>query len=163
MEARWLLYMPLESSQTHARGTLKHPHGYAENSPAAAKKLTPTVLIVDAEALLRWSLAETLRDAGFQVVEAGDGASAIRAFSSGGVPTDAVILDPYLPDSGDLRLLTALRDFSPTTPVILMTAYGSSALQAEACGQGAFMVLDKPFEMSAVSPILEHALHAVAS
>jgi len=41
-----------------------------------------------------------------------------------------------------------------------MTAYGSPELQQEACGRGAFMVLDKPFEMSAVSPILEHALHA---
>ncbi|HUC76383.1 MAG TPA: response regulator [Vicinamibacterales bacterium] len=151
--------MRLESSQADALTTLEH----AENSPASAKKHTPTILIVDGEALLRWSLAETLRDAGFQIVEAGDGATAIRAFSSGVVPTDAVLLDLHLPDSGDLRLLTALRAQSPTTPVILMTAYGSPELQQEACGRGAFMVLDKPFEMSAVSPILEHALHAAAS
>ena len=152
--------MWLESSQADALGTLTHCGGYAENSPAFAKKVAPTVLIVDDEALLRWSLAETLRDAGFQVVEAGDGASAMRAFSSGGVPTDAVLLDLHLPDSGDLRLFTAIHAHSPATPVILMTAYGTAELQEEACGRGAFMVLDKPFEMSAISPILEQALHA---
>jgi DNA-binding NtrC family response regulator len=155
--------MWLESSQADALTMLKQPAARAENSPVLGKNHAPTVLIVDGEALLRWSLAETLRDAGFQIVEAGDGASAMRAFSSGVIPTDAVLLDLHLPDSGDLRLLTAIRAQSPTTPVILMTAYGSSEVQAEACGRGAFMVLDKPFEMSAISPILEHALHAVAS
>ena len=128
----------------------------AENCAESAKKSpSPTVLVVDAEPLVCWSVAEVLGERGYEVTEAHDAASAMRAFSH---PTDVVLLDVGSTDSGDLRVLSAIHQLSPATPVILMTAYGSPDLLAEARRLGAFTVIDKPFEMSALAPIVAHAL-----
>jgi DNA-binding NtrC family response regulator len=129
------------------------PHA-AEKSPAAR------VLVVDDESLVRWSLAETLGASGYEVSEAKDGASAIRAFASLRGGTDAVLLDLRLPDVDDLRILAAMRQLSPKVPVIVMTAFGTPELLNEALRLGAFAVIDKPFDMSAVSPLIERALTA---
>ena len=116
------------------------------------------VLVVDDESLVRWSLAETLGASGYAVTEARDGASAIRAFASPRGGTDVVLLDLRLPDSGDLRVLAAMRQLSPEVPVIVMTAFGTPDLLNEALRLGAFAVIDKPFDMSAISPLIERAL-----
>jgi DNA-binding NtrC family response regulator len=71
-----------------------------------------------------------------------------------------VLLDLRLPDSGDLRILAAMRQLSPEVPVILMTAFGTPDLLDDALRLGAFAVIDKPFDMSAISPLIERALAA---
>jgi DNA-binding NtrC family response regulator len=112
------------------------------------------VLVVDDESLLRWSLAETLGASGYEVTEAIDGASAIRAMAS----ADVVLLDLHLPDSSDLRVLAAMRQLSPKIPIILMTAFATPEVLNESVRLGAFAVLDKPFDMSDVSPLVGRAL-----
>lgn len=121
------------------------------------KSARPRVLVVDDEALVRWSVAETLAAQGYEVTEAGDAASAIRTFSAP-VVTDVVLLDLRLPDSDDLRVLSMMRRLSPATPVILMTAYGSPEILAEARRIGAFSVVNKPFDMRDLGPLVERAL-----
>lgn len=123
------------------------------------KPARPRVLVVDDEALVRWSVAETLAAQGYDVAEAGDAASAIRTFSEP-VAADVVLLDLRLPDSDDLRVLSMMRRLSPATPVILMTAYGSPEILAEARRLGAFSVVNKPFEMHELAPLVERALSA---
>jgi len=119
---------------------------------------SPTVLVVDDEPLIRWSVAETLADSGYRVKEAGDARSALQAIAVPGAETDAVLLDLWLPDSQNLTVLSAIRGLSPTTPVILMTAHGTDDLCAEARARGAFMTLDKPFDMSVLPPLVEAAV-----
>jgi DNA-binding NtrC family response regulator len=51
-----------------------------------------------------------------------------------------------------------MRRLSPTTPIILMTAYGSEALNAEARNRGAYAVIDKPFYMGALPQLVKNAL-----
>jgi DNA-binding NtrC family response regulator len=48
----------------------------------------------------------------------------------------------------------------PSTPVIVMTAFGSPESLRAVRQLGAFAVLDKPFEMDALVPLIEHALEA---
>ena len=127
-------------------------------TPRAGNSHQPCVLIVDDESLVRWSLAETLGARGYRVAEARDAASALSAVQSAPRGFGVVLLDLYLPDAHDLRVLKALRQMLPETPVILMTAYGSRELTAEARRFGAFTVLDKPFEMADLPPIIERAL-----
>ncbi len=127
--------------------------------PRSAKESPPVrVLVVDDEPLVRWSVSETLGEQGYQVIEAGDAASAIRAFSTPAGVVDVVLLDLRLPDSDDLRVLSAMRRLAPATPVILMTAYGNPELIEQARRLGAFAIVDKPFEMDALPPLVEHAL-----
>lgn len=115
------------------------------------------VLVVDDEALIRWSLVQTLCDAGHQTAEADDAVSALRAVLSAPVPFDVVLLDLRLPDSKDLELLSAMRRLTPSTKVILMTAYGTPELVQGAIDLGAVQVVGKPLEMGDVSALVVHA------
>ena len=150
-------------AQSPQSGAKSHPGETPrpEDFPRPAKKSAPTqVLVVDDEALVRWSVAETLGAQGYRVTEAGDGASAIRVFSNPLGETDLVLLDLQLPDSNDLRVLSAMRRLSTSTPVILMTAYGTPELLNEAHRIGAFGIVNKPFEMSDLAPLVKRALAA---
>ena len=118
----------------------------------------PKVLVVDDEPLVRWSVAATLEDSGYRVMQAGDALSALEAFNGKGGAADVVLLDLRLPDSSDLGILSMMRRLSPTTPIILMTAYGSDALRAEARARGAYAVIDKPFDMATLPPLVSTAM-----
>ena len=121
------------------------------------KSRPPRVLVVDDEALLRWSVAETLGDRGWQATEAADAQSAMGAFPDIAAASGLVFLDLRLPDSDDLHVLAAMRRLSPQTPVILMTAHGTADLADAARALGAFAVLDKPFDMAELGPLADRA------
>ncbi len=112
------------------------------------------VLVVDDELLIRWSISETLARAGHTVIEADDGAGAIRALAE---PVDAVVLDYRLPDSNDLSLLANVRRLAPLSAVILMTAHGTPEVKQGALRLGAYRVMDKPFEMKDLEALLVEA------
>jgi two-component system NtrC family response regulator len=112
------------------------------------------VLVVDDEPLIRWSLAQTLTDRGYVVVETEDAASTRAALKDG---FDVVLLDYRLPDSNDLSLLESIRDRVPHAPVILMTAYGAPEVVRGALDLGAYRVISKPFDMSAVADLVAQA------
>jgi len=115
------------------------------------------VLIVEDERLIRWSIAETLEHAGHVVIEAEDGASAIRSLTNLGEPFNAVVLDYRLPDSNDLALLAHVRRLSPRSAVILMTAFGTPEITRDALDLGVYQVLNKPFDMHDLKSLLVQA------
>lgn len=123
----------------------------AKNSPLLR------VLVVEDEGLIRWSIAQTLSNAGHTVIEADSGAAAIQALTNGHGPFDAVVLDYRLPDSNDLRLLASVRRLAPASPVILMTADGGPEVARGALNLGAYTVMNKPFEMQELEAFLVQA------
>ena len=127
------------------------------NITRAAKKPAPTVLVVDDEALIRWTLAETLGERGYSVTEAGDGRTALAAIEIATEPFDVVLLDYRLPDSADLRLLEKIRRLAPTSQVIMITAHHSPELFRGAAALGAFRVISKPFEVETVAALVNEA------
>ena len=127
----------------------------AEHSPPLR------VLVVDDEPLIRWALVETLTDAGHEATEAGDAKAAIEALYTARTPFDVVLLDLRLPDASGLAVLVQIRRQSPETQVILMTAYGTSEVVADALDLGAFRVVPKPLEMSDLSNLVIEA-HAAS-
>ena len=122
------------------------------------KKSATRVLVVDDEALVRWSIAETLGANGCDIVEASDAQSAYAAILDRAHQPDAVLLDLKLPDSADLSLLAAVRHLLPAVPVILMTAFGTVELVEEARRLGVFTVLDKPFDLDELGRLVELAV-----
>jgi DNA-binding NtrC family response regulator len=114
------------------------------------------VLIVDDEALIRWSLSETLQDAGHAVIEAANAAEAVKYLSEGLDP-DVIFLDYRLLDSQELTLLEIIRWAVPNSPVVMMTAYANPEVIAGAERLGAFRVVSKPFEMAEVPSLVRQA------
>lgn len=118
------------------------------------------VLVVEDELLIRWAIAETLENGGHSVVQAEDGAAAIRAVTDPAAQFDIVLLDYRLPDSNDLRLLADIRRMSPRSVVILMTAFGTPEVVKDALELGAYRVMNKPFEIHDLDGVLLEALHS---
>ena len=128
-----------------------------EFSPASKKSPKVGVLIVDDESLIRWSLAETLMDHDYVVMEAGDGKQALALLKDPPEPVEVIMLDYRLPDTTGLQLLAAIRGVSPASRVVMMTAYGTAEVLAEAMRLGAVCVVNKPIEMQDVAGIVSQA------
>ena len=110
----------------------------------------PSVLIVDDEPLIRWSVAESLEEAGYPSLEAASAREAIEMLEAAGDCIDAIVLDLKLPDSSDLGLLRRICASRPDCRVILITAHGTPEIMEEALRAGAHGVLLKPFDMSRI-------------
>jgi DNA-binding NtrC family response regulator len=114
-----------------------------------------TVLVVDDEDLIRWSLRARLEEDGYDVDEAPDGRSALERVAGG---VDLVLLDFRLPDIDGLELLRRIKGSQPETVVVLMTAHSTVPNAVEAIKGGAFHYVIKPFEMDEMMAVVERAL-----
>lgn len=115
------------------------------------------VLVVEDEALIRWSIVETLAHGGHTVVEAGSASTAVRELSNTPEPVDVVLLDYRLPDSNDLGLLADIRRLVPESAVVMMTAFGTPEITKGALELGAYRVVNKPFDMHGVESLVLEA------
>lgn len=102
------------------------------------------VLVVDDKQMMRDSVGATLQRAGFQVIAAPDGNTALKLVVRH--RPAAVITDLKMPEMDGLELLERLRQAEDQLPVVLMTAYGSVDSAVRAMKFGAFDFIQKPFE-----------------
>jgi DNA-binding NtrC family response regulator len=131
---------------------------FPRDIPERARKFPVLhILVVDDERLVRWAIAETLADKGYDVLEAGDAASARRAMQSTDAPPDLVLLDLRLPDSNDLALASQMRAQAPQMPIVLMTAYGTPEIFSQAAALG-IATVNKPFDMGDLASIVDRTL-----
>jgi two-component system, NtrC family, response regulator AtoC len=114
-----------------------------------------TILVVDDEALIRWSLSERLKSEGYQVLEADTGHAAMGALAEG---VDLVLLDYRLPDTDGVTILRKIKEFDQDILVILLTAYASVETAVEAMKLGAYHFANKPFNLDDVAATVERAL-----
>lgn len=114
-----------------------------------------SILVVDDEALLRMSLRARLAQEGYELFEAGTAAEAFQQFAS---DPDLVLLDFHLPDGDGLDVLRQIRQHSPDTVVILMTAFSSIENAVEAMKLGAFDYVNKPFDIEEIVLLADKAL-----
>jgi DNA-binding NtrC family response regulator len=114
------------------------------------------ILIVDDEALIRWSLKERLSGAGYDVFEAGLASEALDRVSSSEI--DLVLLDFKLPDADGLSVLKKIKEISSEIQVILMTGFSSVENAVEAMKLGAYHYVNKPFNLDEVEMLVQKAL-----
>jgi DNA-binding NtrC family response regulator len=108
------------------------------------------VLVIDDEPLVRWSLGERLRQAGYEVREAGSGLQARTLFEGVADRAVVVLLDLRLPDVEGLSLFDELRRVHPASQVIILSAHASPELAQRALSSGALHVGSKPFDLEEV-------------
>src|SRR5579862_5358497 len=118
-----------------------------------------SVLVVDDEPGMRLALRANFQREGWHVETAAGTTEAIGKFQASRFPL--VITDVRMPDGNGLDVMRAVRKQSPTTAVILLTAYGSVPEAVRAMRGGACDYLTKPisFEQlqSAVANVMQKA------
>ena len=116
----------------------------------------PAVLVVDDDSGVRKLLTFILRDQGYDITTAANGAEALehlktRAFN-------LVFEDYQLPDTDGLAVLKEAGRLRPGLPVVMMSGFGTIKLAVEATRQGAYDFLEKPLDADRVIMSARHAL-----
>lgn len=117
-----------------------------------------TILVVDDERLIRWSLKQKLELWGYHVSEAEDGSTALGRLQIDN--PDMVTLDVRLPDMSGLDVLREIKQRDPKLPVIMITAYGAVDLAVDALRLGAFDFIEKPINFEKFQNSIKNALEA---
>jgi len=124
-----------------------------------ADVIQKSILIVDDEEDLTWSISKTLarHDKDFEVLCAHNGDEAMEVLARR--PVDVVISDIRMPGRDGLQLLHEINARYPRTKVIIMTAYGSHETRKQIAAKGATFYLEKPFEIRSLRMLIYEALN----
>jgi len=117
-----------------------------------------TVLIVDDEKLVRWSLRQKYEEWGFTVHEAENGAAGLRLVPSAN--PDLILLDVRMPDLTGLEVLQRLKDAGDACAVIMITADPQLDDVKAAIKLGAFDFIGKPIDFDELHVTTQNALEA---
>ncbi len=118
------------------------------------------VLIVDDEESIRKALRLTLAKAGYDVVEADDGAKGIEMIGADDNPlmVDVVICDIRMPKINGLEAIAYFRQQYPSVPVLVLTGYPDIQLATDLLKQGVVDYLVKPVERDKLVACVERAM-----
>jgi two-component system nitrogen regulation response regulator GlnG len=116
----------------------------------------PTILVIDDDSEIRYSLTRVLSSRDYAVSAAASGEEGIAAVKAG--PPDVVFLDVRLGGMSGIETLQHIRSVNPRQLVILMTAFGTAQTAIEAMKYGAFDYIMKPFDPQKVLALAANAL-----
>lgn len=114
------------------------------------------IFVVDDERIIRVSLADELRDAGYEVYEFAHAGPALMQMKE--TMPDIVITDLKMPDINGIELLKKIKEINKDIYVVLMTAYSTVSTAVEAMKLGAFDYIEKPFDNEKLLIIIERIL-----
>jgi two-component system response regulator AtoC len=117
--------------------------------------MSGTVLIVDDERTLARAVRAFLVESGYDAEVAPDAEQALGMLET--LRPDVVFSDMRLPGMNGVELLRRIRDFDPSIPVVIMTAYGTIEGAVEAVKLGAFDYLKKPVDLEELKLLADRA------
>jgi two-component system nitrogen regulation response regulator NtrX len=115
-----------------------------------------TILIVDDEQAILQALSAILTDEGYRVIDAPDGATAVKAVAK--EPPSAMLLDIWMPEQDGLETLRQVRELAPQLPVIMMSGHGTIETAIKAIKLGAYDYIEKPLSLDKVLLLVKHAI-----
>ena len=115
-----------------------------------------TILIVDDEKLIRWSLTKVLKNEGYTVVEAAATQEALSLINDN--EPDLILLDQRLPDGTGTEMLCKLNEMKCNAAVIMLTLVHRTNVVVEAMKLGAFDYITKPVNFEELKIVVEKAL-----
>jgi len=113
------------------------------------------LLVVDDDEPFRHVLLKELSRRGFTVDGAADGKQALKYIEKDAC--HVVLLDMRMPEMDGLTVLTQIKQISPSTEVIMLTAYADLNDAVEATKRGAFHYLMKPAQLAEVEILIRRA------
>jgi len=114
------------------------------------------ILVVDDEQSMREFLEIFFRGDGYDVVTAASVAEALIVVDHDDF--DVVISDIQMPEQSGMKLLHHVKDNSPDTVVIMITAFATTETAISAMKQGAYDYVTKPFKVDELRLVVEKAL-----
>ena len=117
------------------------------------------ILVIDDEFLIRYTLAEGLKDRGYETESAGSVEEGLEKMKTFG--PEVILLDNLLENSRGMDEIPAFRKLDENVQVIMMTAYGSVSQAVEAIKQGAYDYVLKPFDIDEIEIIISRSLESV--
>ena len=121
------------------------------------------IWIIDDDQSMRWVLEKTLTNNGYQVVAFESGSVALASFkrTETGLRPRLIITDVRMPGINGFELLKQIKNISPRTPIIVMTAYTDLDTTVQAFHEGAFEYLPKPFDIDDALELVARACDPV--
>jgi len=117
------------------------------------------IWVIDDDQSMRWVLTKTLANNGYQVTAFESGSVALASFkrATGEDRPSLIITDVRMPGINGFELLKQVKNISPRTPIIVMTAYTDLDTTKQAFHEGAFEYLPKPFDIDDAIELVERA------
>ena len=114
------------------------------------------ILVVDDELSMREFLSILLEREGYEVSVAGSSGDALRMMDSG--LFDLVLSDVNMPGLSGIELLARIKEQSPETAVLMLTAFSTAEQAVEAMKLGAYDYIGKPFKNEEIKQLVKNAL-----
>ncbi len=117
-----------------------------------------TILVIDDDSEIRYSLKRVLEARGYEVKLAGSGEEGVEVASE--LQPGVIFSDNRMEGISGIEALQHIRNSAPNSMVIIMTAYGTTQSAIEAMKFGAFDYIVKPFELKKILSLTEKAFEA---
>jgi CheY-like chemotaxis protein len=122
--------------------------------PGPGESHKPVILLVEDDVLVRFTTADTLREAGFDVLEAVDSSEALALLTTGH-PLDLVITDIRMPGRMDgVQLTSVIKSTRPNLPVALLSSH------LEHSDHSADMFVPKPYDPDQLVEVVKRLIGA---
>ena len=125
------------------------------------QQLANSVLVVDDEPGIRMALAANFQRTGWKVETASGTSEALQKFSTDRFPL--VVTDVRMPDGDGLQLMRTVRNSSPSTAVIVLTAFGTVPEAVRAIQGGACDYLTKPVSFEQMLASVKRVMERVGT
>ncbi|MCS6284657.1 MAG: response regulator [Nitrospira sp.] len=118
-----------------------------------------TVLVVDDSSTMRQMVAYTLKNAGYDVVEAGNGKEAVGKLNGGTKPA-LVVTDLNMPEMDGITLITEIRKMAAFkfTPILMLTTESADDKKKAGQAAGATGWIVKPFNPEQMLKVIQKVL-----
>lgn len=110
------------------------------------------ILIADDAAFMRMKSATLVKELGHEVIEAEDGAEAVKVYQA--ESPDAVLMDITMPNMDGMEALQEILKIDPDAKIAMVTAMGQQTVIMEAIKAGAKDFVVKPFDADRIQSAL---------
>jgi PAS domain S-box-containing protein len=155
------LWIPLAPRTKKRRRPVRAAENLAAETPAARSGRI-TVLYAEDKKYVRRNTVRLLRERGFRVIVARDGARAVRRFRRNANLVDLALLDVSMPALDGFQVCRRLRRLNPTLPVVFCTAHAARVNAESLASQPRTYLVNKPFQPADLWRTLDDALADLA-